>query len=175
MLVVALTCFLYLKFFQGVGADGPVPQSNHHYSPGKIKRGPAIPVPDALKQTKFPSGLHSLFSTPTEKPARHAFKGDYGLKPPSHIYSGFSEYVDPEVVRYSPTASPFSSLIKVPHALNLHGGYSPTTRPQPAPSRSQVLAFKIPPAIIQTESPQHKYHHHHNHHHGRIVCSHRSS
>ena len=144
-----------------VGADRTTPQSQHHLQ--KTKRRPYIPLPEALRQNKlqsFPSGLYSVLSATTEKMTNQDFTGEFGLKPPSHVSTGFTEYVDPEDFNSSPIVSPFKSLIKVPPTLNLHGGFAPTSGVKIKREQSQVLAFKIPPAILQTNSPQHNLHRH---------------
>ena len=124
---------------------------------------PSIPLPAALRPNKFQS--LSVLSATTEKPPSPTFSGDFGLKPPSEVSAGFTEYVDPAVLssHYGPTERTFQSLIKVPSALNLHGGFSQSPSQAQTGGRPQktVLAFKIPPAIIQAQKPQQHHHHHH--------------
>ena len=147
---------------------------SRHPRPGhdeQVLGQPSIPLPSALRPNKFqrfPSGLLSVLSATTEKPPSLAFSGDFGLRPPSPVSAGFTEYVDPAVLNShrSPTESPFESLIKVPPALNLHGGFSQSDTEGQTAGRPEktVLAFKIPPAIIQAQT--HQPPNHHDHHYG---------
>ena len=166
---------------QGVGADQAATVSQFFNSaelPGRadqVRGRPSIALPSALRPNRFPGlppGLLSVLSATTEKPPSFPFAGDFGLKPPGPVSAGFAEYVEVESgvlgSHRSPTESPFESLIKVPPALNLHGGFSQSDRASQTVRRPQktVLAIKIPPAIIETQPHQPPQHHEHEHHYG---------